>query len=118
MPAGRPIYKSIDPGKLEGMVMYGATCLECANEFDCSEDTIVRFVKKHYRMNYAEFSYKKQGSIRLRLRQKQIKMALDGNVPMLIWLGKQMLGQSDRQELVAQDVDFVFAPSTSDGKKT
>ena len=25
-------------------------------------------------------------------------MALDGNVPMLIWLGKQMLGQKDKFE--------------------
>lgn len=29
------------------------------------------------------------------LRKKQFEMAMDGDVRMLIWLGKQVLGQSD-----------------------
>jgi hypothetical protein len=32
------------------------------------------------------------------LRRLQAKKAAEGNVTMLIWLGKQYLGQSDRQE--------------------
>ena len=43
----------------------------------------------------------KRGRARLRqsLRRAQIKSALSGNATMLIWLGKQYLGQSDRQLL-------------------
>jgi hypothetical protein len=43
----------------------------------------------------------KRGRTRLRqsLRLAQIKSALSGNAIMLIWLGKQYLGQSDRQLL-------------------
>ena len=40
----------------------------------------------------------KRGRARLRksLRRAQIRSALSGNSTMLVWLGKQYLGQSDR----------------------
>lgn len=31
--------------------------------------------------------------MRMRLRRAQLRLAMDGNVTMLIWLGKQYLGQ-------------------------
>lgn len=89
----------IDKGKLEIAMMYGATCADCAGMFFCSDDTIVRFIKKEYGMNFAEFSDKRQSEIRLKLRQKQIQVALNGNVTMLIFLGKNLLGQSDKQDI-------------------
>ena len=33
------------------------------------------------------------------LENRQWEVAMDGNVQMLIWLGKQELGQSDKQEI-------------------
>jgi hypothetical protein len=33
------------------------------------------------------------------LRRQQVKLAMADSVPMCIWLGKQLLGQSDKQEL-------------------
>lgn len=89
----------IDEGILETMVMYGATCLDCADKFNCSEDTIVRYIKKNYGMNFAEFSDKKKSAVRMKLREKQIQMALKGNVALLIFLGKNILGQSDKQDI-------------------
>lgn len=85
----------IDPGKLDGMLMYGATCLECSDEFDCSNDTIERFIKSTYGMTFADYSDKKRSHIRMKLRRKQVEVALKGNVTMLIFLGKAMLNQSD-----------------------
>ena len=35
----------------------------------------------------------------IELRQKQFEMAINGDVRMLIWLGKQILGQSEKQEI-------------------
>ena len=47
---------------------------------------------------------------KMRLRQMQWKAAEGGNVSMLIWLGKQVLGQSDKQELELikpiEDINF------------
>lgn len=97
MSVGRPRVE-IDWSKLDGMLMYGATCLEVANELDCAEDTVVRHIKEKHGVNFKDYREKKMGSIRLRLRQKQIRMALDGNVALLIFLGKNLLGQSDKQE--------------------
>jgi len=45
-------------------------------------------------------------NLQMSLRRKQIEVALKGNVSMLIWLGKQMLGQMDKQELIADDKGF------------
>jgi hypothetical protein len=36
---------------------------------------------------------------RMSLRRKQWKAAEDGNTTMLVWLGKQYLGQSDKSEV-------------------
>jgi hypothetical protein len=41
---------------------------------------------------------------KLKLRQKQTEVALDGNVTMLIWLGKQELGQRDSMTTLPIDL--------------
>ena len=44
-------------------------------------------------------AYKKgQANARQSLRRKQYEVAMKGNVSMLIWLGKQWLGQTDKVE--------------------
>ena len=35
----------------------------------------------------------------LSIRREQYKQALDGNITMLIWLGKQQLGQTDKRHI-------------------
>jgi len=59
------------------------------------------------------------------LRRAQLKVALDGNVTMLIWLGKQMLGQSetkisDSNEILPwneqEQVNEVDETATNDSK--
>ena len=53
---------------------------------------------------------------KIELRKKQWEIAMDGNVKMLIWLGKQYLGQSESPEVKWENpitgVHFV----DSDGK--
>ena len=95
---GRPRIK-IDAGKLDGMLTYGATAIECADQLNCSVDTIERFIKRNYKCGFAEYAEKKKAGMRVRLRMKQLQMAMEGNVPLLIFLGKNMLGQSDQQTI-------------------
>jgi len=40
----------------------------------------------------------------IELRQKQFEMAMNGDVRMLIWLGKQYLGQSEKPEVVTDEL--------------
>ena len=43
----------------------------------------------------------------MKLRRKQIEVAMSGNHTMLIWLGKNMLGQSDTP---MQDEEVTILP--------
>jgi hypothetical protein len=64
---------------------------EIAAYFGVSEDTISR--------NYADCVKQGRTLMRGSLRNKQYEIAMRGNPQMLIWLGKQELDQTDKQEL-------------------
>jgi hypothetical protein len=74
--------------QLEELVVMGLADSELSNLLGISES--------QWKANYP--SVIKRGRVRLRksLRRAQIKSALSGNSTMLVWLGKQYLGQSDR----------------------
>jgi hypothetical protein len=76
-----------------------STEVEIAAWFNCSVDTIERAVKRQHKLTFAEYYKTKSARGKISLRRKQVEVALNGSVPMLIWLGKQHLGQKDRQEL-------------------
>lgn len=61
---------------------------------------IVRNIQHVHGCNYVQFIDKKRENKRIKLREFQWKAAESGNVTMMIWLGKQMLGQSEKTEAV------------------
>lgn len=65
----------------------------------CSEDTIERYVKKRFKKTFAELQSERRQHFRKNILGKQYEMAMKGNVTLLIWLGKQYLGQKDKQEI-------------------
>lgn len=73
------------------------TLNEIAGWFECSPDTIERRVKEVHGINFADYFGQKRGKGKIALRRKQMQVALSGNTTLLIWLGKQYLGQSDKQ---------------------
>lgn len=73
-----------------------ATLREMAIVFGCSEDTIQRAVKKHYKENFSVvFGEKRQRGF-ISLRRRIWQSALNGNVTLLIFLAKQYLGMADQ----------------------
>gem|GEM_PF-489378 len=89
---GRPPVQ-IDLIQLEKMCHINATQRELAAFFNCSVDTIQNRAKDDPAFAAAmERGYCGGWSS---LRRKQMEVALDGNPTMLIWLGKQLLGQRD-----------------------
>lgn len=68
---------------------------EMAGIFDVSESTLDRFCRKTYKVSFEELREKSFGKTRMALRRKQIEQALKGNNTMLIWCGKQFLGQTE-----------------------
>ena len=87
----RPKKYDIDTKQVEKLAELGCTNTEIASFFGCSKDLI----SKSYSRNVTKG--KEKGKIRL--RQMQWRSAEKGSVPMQIWLGKQVLGQTDKQEL-------------------
>lgn len=51
------------------------------------------------KIGLSEFLQQKRAKGDEYLRDKQYEVAMGGNVPMLIWVGKNRLGQADKQEV-------------------
>jgi hypothetical protein len=70
---------------------WGCTVSEIASLMDCSEATLTS--------QYLGYINKGRQSLGSSLKQRQVELAMGGNVTMLIWLGKQYMGQSDKSEV-------------------
>jgi hypothetical protein len=82
--------KPLDMQRVEDLARMGATAKEIADILGVSMRTIYRRCGK--------LLIKLDGEWHARLRGLQRKAANDGNIAMLIWLGKQELGQSEKAE--------------------
>jgi hypothetical protein len=97
---GRPV-REFDLGEVEKLGMLGATAAEMAAWFGCGTRTVER------RMAKLEGDFRRAydtgfGRLKISLRRKQIESAKAGNTTMLIWLGKQLLDQADKREIVQE----------------
>lgn len=81
---------NIDPKQVEELAAIGCTYAEIATIVGCSD----RWLKEKFKPQF----HSGQDRLRMSLRRWQYEKAKDGNVTMLIWLGKQYLGQKDRME--------------------
>jgi hypothetical protein len=77
----------VNPKDVWKLAAVGCTDAEIAQWWGIKEDTL--------RYNFADYIQKARSNLKQRLRHSQIQTALGGNPTMLIWLGKQYLGQSD-----------------------
>lgn len=89
----------IDFKQFERLCGLQCTLAEVAGFFNCSEDTIERRVLEHYGEGFADVFAKKRGAGKISLRRWQMQLAEKGNAAMLIFLGKNYLGQRDIQEI-------------------
>jgi len=77
------------------------TMEEVAIVVNVDEETIDRHCKKQNKMSFAEYyRTKKQGGKASLRRAQWIAAEQDRNTAMLIWLGKQYLGQSEKTEII------------------
>lgn len=104
--AGRP-RKNIDKEQFEKLCFLHCTLEEIAGYFDCSQDTIRNFCKREYKEPFFEVYKKKSAGGNISLRRWQYQLAEKGNATMLIWLGRQVLGQTENptEHIEAEDSD-------------
>jgi hypothetical protein len=77
----------VPPRDVERLAQMGCKDSEIAEWFGVDENTL--------RYNFSVELLKGKLALNQSLRQAQIRLALNGNATMLIWLGKNILGQSD-----------------------
>jgi len=96
MPRGRPS-KEFDMQQVKLLGQFRATQETMADWFECSEQTI----RRNMQNEDSEFCkvYKRAlANTKMKLCEAQVKYALAGNASLLIWLGKNLLDQSDNAE--------------------
>lgn len=91
---------------LVGMIRVQCTQAEICDILGMSDTTLNRRIAERKLDGITNFEglYKRHsGEGKASLRRMQWKAAKDGNPTMLVWLGKQMLGQRDKQEISGPD---------------
>ena len=83
--------------QLDALVVW-ASEVYCADKLGINIDTLATRIKERTGLSFSEYKHQKQEPMRINLLKKQYDVAMSGNVSMLIWLGKQHLGQSDKQD--------------------
>jgi hypothetical protein len=96
-PLGRPITTEYDPDLIRSLAAVGCPIYEIAAQCGFSEGNFHNLKKKYPGIQKAIDEGKSE--LHKVLRKKQVELALEGNVQMLIHLGKVELGQNDKIEL-------------------
>ena len=86
----RPKLK-IDEEQVMKLAAINCSYAEMAAVLDCDESTLTR--------RFAQAIQKGRENGKMSLKRKQFELAMSGNVTMLIWLGKQTLGQTDKMTM-------------------
>jgi hypothetical protein len=79
--------KVIPPDEVEKLARLWCSYQEIADWFELPRETLL--------YNFRDLIAKGRSETKQALRRAQIKSALSGNTSMLIWLGKNILGQGD-----------------------
>jgi len=77
----------VNPEDVYKLAAIGSTDREIARWFSMNEETL--------RYNFKDMLQTAREDLKQSLRHAQIKLAIGGNATMLIWLGKQILGQQE-----------------------
>ena len=93
-PVGRPRIE-LDPKQAKIFGYFRATYQTMAEQIGCSHDTIQREMDRE-NSDFASEYKKGFAAMKMKLSEAQVKTAIDEHNPtLLVWLGKQYLGQKD-----------------------
>jgi len=94
----RKVMTDADWDKLINMIRIQCTQDEICGIFGMDHKTLDRIIKERGEGGFSHLFKKHSDEGRASLRRAQWKAAQDGNPTMLVWLGKQMLGQTDKMQ--------------------
>lgn len=85
----------------------GCLGTEIAAHLGLNPDLLYRKIKEKYKIGFGEYLQQKKASGRTILREAQFEKAIKGDTAMLIFLGKQRLGQSEKSEIKSQNTHHI-----------
>jgi hypothetical protein len=94
----RPV-KEFNKEQFESLCNLQCTLDEIAGFFKCDTNTIDAWCKRTYGEGFSTTYKKHSQNGKISLRRYQLRLA-ERNATMAIWLGKQWLGQTDKQEVI------------------
>lgn len=89
--------KVINQKQFESLCAIQCTQEEICHVLDVCDETLTRWCKEVYGLSFSEVFKQKKALGKTSLRRHQWKLAENGNSTMQIWLGKQILKQSENQ---------------------
>jgi hypothetical protein len=110
---GRP-KADIDLETLNKLIAIQCTGEEIASYFNINYDTLNRIVQDQYDLSFSDYFKQNRGKGKVSLRRAQYQTAIDGNITMQIWLGKNWLNQTDKQELTHTGENIIKVKITDD----
>jgi hypothetical protein len=90
--------KPIDWEKVDALLLAGCLGTEIAAYFDMHHETFYNRIQDKYKMGFTAYSSQKKMHGDSLLRHAQYKKALKGDNTMMIWLGKNRMGQKEHQD--------------------
>jgi hypothetical protein len=95
--------KPIDWKLVDSLLMKDNDGTEIASHFDMHPDTFYRRIQEQYDMGFTEYQQRLKSKGNSFLKSKQFDKAMEGNVQMLIFLGKTRLKQVETQATIQID---------------
>ncbi len=80
---------------VEKYLIAGCTGTQVAAKLGFHKDTLYDRCVKENNMSFSDYSAKKRQKGNSLLHAKQFQVAMGGNTALLVWLGKQRLGQEE-----------------------
>jgi hypothetical protein len=104
---GRKTYQ-VDWSKVDYYLKVQCEGTEIADCFGISPMTLYRACEREKKVNFEVYKQQKASEGKNLLKVKQFQSANEGNTTMLIWLGKQYLGQTEKQTMDIKSQNDVF----------
>jgi hypothetical protein len=95
---------NIDWNEVDKMLEAGCTGTEIAAALGMHPETLYGRCEQDNNIGFSDYSAQKRASGDRLLKVRQFAAAMAGNNVMLIWLGKQRLNQTEKQEIKTADV--------------
>ena len=99
-----PDKTELDYKVFDALVQFKVSNRFCADYMGLSPKTIERRLREDHDMTFSEYQKLKSENVSLRLQQKAISIAMNGNVTMMIFCLKNMAGWSDNLKSEINDI--------------